>query len=583
MKIVVCEKCGAKYQIEKDEAIDDYECSVCAGSLKKVEEYSLNPTSTSNLNNISYNVQNDSNSHIIYCENCGLKYTLNDNERIEDYECSSCFGNLRYIDEELNKRYDNRMETNINTPINSNYYASKDQNKNNATNIAQLEKKLRTQIKNEFSYKILNSYIIYDKQNLKNEEEKEDKKLENIENEIRKQLEEKNNTSKEKTKTPPKTVREKKDLILHPNIKNTSYHDVYIILGLILILIGLIDIILSQRMFSIIFVAFGLIASFIGIIKKRKHSATETRGRIIREKLMTLPESFYVLYFVKVPSANDGINHVVIGPSGIFTITSQSYSEKENKENLKFPSKNIKSMSKSESEGLKLSDTHNADKVANNEKTIGDEKTNEKATKKIDNNAKPGQNDKDKKKDNENKKGDEKSDIKNTKSKNENKKSKNEDKKSNIKNTKSNDENKKSNDENKKSDGKDKKDNNNDAKKDNEKKQTDKINTKNPEKFKFEGVQTKFDHDNKIKQKAIHLTEELINFLNENGLYVSYVEPLVGFVNNDVAVINMPLTDEDLFLNELLQDIIHGKRQLDDKTTHRVAVLLSQYSTECSS
>ena len=58
--------------------------------------------------------------------------------------------------------------------------------------------------------------------------------------------------------------------------------------------------------------------------------------------------------------------------------------------------------------------------------------------------------------------------------------------------------------------------------------------------------------DNKIKQKALSLGEDLINFLNDNDIKNCFVEPLVGFINNEVVVINMPLTDEDLFIEELL-------------------------------
>lgn len=36
MKVVVCENCGAKYQIDNDEDVDDYECSVCTGNLRSL-------------------------------------------------------------------------------------------------------------------------------------------------------------------------------------------------------------------------------------------------------------------------------------------------------------------------------------------------------------------------------------------------------------------------------------------------------------------------------------------------------------------------------------------------------------------
>ena len=37
MKIVVCENCGAKYQLNDDDDIDAFECSSCTGKLRELE------------------------------------------------------------------------------------------------------------------------------------------------------------------------------------------------------------------------------------------------------------------------------------------------------------------------------------------------------------------------------------------------------------------------------------------------------------------------------------------------------------------------------------------------------------------
>jgi len=220
------------------------------------------------------------------------------------------------------------------------------------------------------------------------------------------------------------------------------------------------------------------------LYKIRTHKATEVRGKIIRDRLLTLPERFYVLYYVKVPGSSDGINHVVVGPSGIFSIVSQSFGEKEDKEKLKTDIESKRMIANSKLDDLILAGTDPEDEANQTKKEDKEEK-----------------------------------EVK------ENKKSR----------------------------------------------------------FKYTTKELKFDHNGKIKQKAINLSENLVTFLNENGFEDSYTEPLVGFVNKEVAVINNPLTDDDLFLDELLFRIIHGKQKLDDITTHRVAVLLSQYATECSS
>ena len=104
----------------------------------------------------------------------------------------------------------------------------------------------------------------------------------------------------------------------------------------------------------------------------------------------------------------------------------------------------------------------------------------------------------------------------------------------------------------------------------------------NGRRFRYTTKQAKFSQDNKIKQKALSLGEDLINFLNENNIRNCFVEPLVGFINNEVVVINMPLTDEDLFIEELLNKIQTGTVKLDSETIDKCAVLINNYSADCS-
>ena len=105
----------------------------------------------------------------------------------------------------------------------------------------------------------------------------------------------------------------------------------------------------------------------------------------------------------------------------------------------------------------------------------------------------------------------------------------------------------------------------------------------NVRRFRYTTKQAKFSQDNKIKQKALTLGEDLINFLNDNNIKNCFVEPLVGFINNEVVVINMPLTDEDLFIEELLHQIQTSTIKLDSETINKCAVLINNYSADCSS
>ena len=40
MKVVCCKNCGAKYQLDDNDDITTFECSSCAGDLEYLEEYS---------------------------------------------------------------------------------------------------------------------------------------------------------------------------------------------------------------------------------------------------------------------------------------------------------------------------------------------------------------------------------------------------------------------------------------------------------------------------------------------------------------------------------------------------------------
>ena len=226
--------------------------------------------------------------------------------------------------------------------------------------------------------------------------------------------------------------------------------------------VGFLDSILSERFYSSVFVVIGIAIICFGLAKNKHFGESEERGKIIREKLLTLPENYYVLYYVKVPESNEGINHVVIGPTGIFSIITQKFNAKEDKDRLKLENEN-----------------ENLISTANNKKGHSGE-----------------------------------------------------------------------------------------------------ILTS---KFGLGNEEIKFESNNKIKQKSLKLSKELKEFLKENGIEEIDIHGLVGFVNKDVAIINIPLKNEDLFINELIHRITSSPIKLDTQTVHRCAVLLSQYSAKCSS
>ena len=107
MKVVCCKNCGAKYQLDDDDDINTFECSSCAGDLEYLEEYSDVETSSrsSFIDSFKYD-----NSQIVQCEDCGLKFKIKSSDSILDYECDSCGGSLRYLDDDLNKELDKYLE-----------------------------------------------------------------------------------------------------------------------------------------------------------------------------------------------------------------------------------------------------------------------------------------------------------------------------------------------------------------------------------------------------------------------------------------------------------------------------------------
>ena len=246
------------------------------------------------------------------------------------------------------------------------------------------------------------------------------------------------------------------------DINNLSFSEILILVGAGIFIISIIEILILNSGIGIVALFIGVIMLCIGLYKTRDVKQTEERTRIIREHLLTLSNEYYVFYNVKTPTAPSGINHLVVGPTGIYALLSQKYNPKVRLE--------------AENENLNLIGSADLDEDKLEEvPTMG-----------------------------------------------------------------------------------------------------------NTRRFRYTTKQAKFSQDDKIKQKALLLGEDLINFLNDNNIKNCFVEPLVGFINNEVVVINMPLTDEDLFIDELMNQIKTSTIKLDQETIDKCAVLLSHYSAYCS-
>ncbi len=506
MKVVCCKNCGAKYQLDDDDDITTFECSSCAGDLEYLEDYSNGEESKDSPFTDSFKYDN---SYIVQCEDCGLKYKIKSNDSILDYECDSCGGSLRYLDDEMNKELDKYLEERkkeIET-IRKENQAKKPTTEELANEEPDHSLKSFTdKIGDFFSEEHMQKIADDEKREIELEEEETNKTARttipaavlskfgkefavpktNDYNIMKNFL--KDEFFKSMSEYYPKTekssqqgflnkinVKEPESDVIIPNetsltdesddgfdINNLNTNEIIIIIGAAIFILSIIEIIIINSGIGIVALFIGVIMLCYGLYKTRDVKQTEERTRIIREHLLTLPEENYLFYNVKTPTAPSGINHVVVGPTGIYALLSQKYNPKVRLE--------------SENENLNL---------------IGSTELDEDKLEEI-----PSMD--------------------------------------------------------------------------------------NRRRFRYTTKQAKFSQDNKIKQKALSLGEDLINFLNDNNIKNCFVEPLVGFINNEVVVINMPLTDEDLFIEELINQIKTSTIKLDQETIDKCAVLLSKYSADCS-
>ena len=252
-----------------------------------------------------------------------------------------------------------------------------------------------------------------------------------------------------------------------------TYADVYILIGAFaLVVSAAYYFFVSKLWYALIGIAIGVLILSFGIYKKYTFNNYITRGRIIRERLLALPNDFYVFYAVQPPQSKDIINHVVVGPTGVFTILSKRYDSKDYKDKVK---------ADSETDAM-LSDSASIQNYIDKKHTL--------------------------------------------------------------------------------------------------ELQTDYDD--NQSRFQFGNEEIHFVNNSQIKRKALELNEDLAIFLDNKGFSGIYIEPLIGFVNDDLAILNVILTNEDLFIDELFNKMIRGQRRIDELTVAKIARLLSYYSADCS-
>lgn len=510
MKVVCCKNCGAKYQLDDNDDISTFECSSCAGELEYLEEYSdeSKKSHSSFMDTFKYD-----NSYIVQCEDCGLKYKIKSNDSILDYECDSCGGSLRYLDEEMNKELDNYLEerkkevakiraqnqskepeseepkTEDNLSLKSitnrleNFFSEEHlleiaddekrqeelaEEEENASRTARttIPKAVMSKFGREFAVPKTNDYNIM-KNFLKDEFMKGMKEYYPDNSQYASGKSSGSFMDRISIKEPDVGLEKANESFIESggsfNFQEMDSNSIFLAVGAVIFVLSIIEILTINSGIGIFALFIGVVILCYGFYKTRDVQEHEERTRIIREHLLTLSDEYYVFYNVKTPTSSSSINHLVVGPTGIYALLSQKYNPKLRLE--------------SENENLSLIGSSELDEEKIEEVTTSD----------------------------------------------------------------------------------------------------------NTKKFRYTTKQAKFSQDNKIKQKSLSLGEDLINFLNDNNIKNCFVEPLVGFINNEVVVINMPLTDEDLFIEELLHKIVTSTIKLDSETIDKCAVLINKYSADCSS
>ncbi|MBE6512137.1 MAG: hypothetical protein E7Z75_03145 [Methanobrevibacter olleyae] len=645
MKVVVCQNCGEKYQLDDEDDINAFECSVCSGNLEELDGFSNEGEKVSS----DYDSQDTSGLVLVYCTNCGLKYQLTEDDNINEFECNSCGGALDYVSNMVSASTETTDSTNFSqnplteTPladdeideiipihaevnfVDDSAYSGSDVDEiipihaevnfvddsaysgSDVDEIIPIHAELNAQnyeySDDEYYYETeeilpdtLESYAeeemisygsIYDstlgdvdeiipihaerrhmetsrdiasgfayrddyeeeeiesqetrlvevtdipedempespvslaRQELSEEDQKLFARVQNemvfdspeeyeafklarykyyaalsdvLKDEYIKSMDKefyKGSSVKRLIKKGEESVKRgnitasQEDALVTPETvelmkaQNRAYEpkktnaDLYMLIGAFILLVSAAYYyFISQIWYVLIAVAIGVLILSYGIYKRYAFNNYIARGRIIRERLLALPNDFYVFYAVQPPQSKDIINHVVVGPTGVYTILSKRYDSKDYKNKVK--------------------SDNETDTMVNDSASIQNYM----------------------------------------------------DKKNTLE------------------------------------LQTDYKD--NQTRFEFGNEEIHFVNNSQIKRKALELNEDLAIFLDNKGFSGIYIEPLIGFVNDDLAILNVILTNEDLFIDELFNRMIRGQKRIDELTVAKIARLLSYYSADCS-
>ena len=363
MKVVRCKNCGAKYQINDKDFAFYFECSVCAGDLEVLEVY---PNKNNSSSFDFLNLTRAKDIILVRCEECGLKYIIKKNESILDYECAGCGGSLKYLNPEMNRQLKNYISTRKNEISQLTKHQSIAPYEKSILDESYVVKSLQDRLYTYFSLEEMSNIA----NELKKEKERDIKKLsktartsipeyilsefsnefrlplsedyyvlkEFLKNEFFKSMNQYYPVYEEPTRLIDKIkygilINKDENGILQENIVeedfSINFEDLTInhyiaFIGAVMIVLSIICVLYSNLEIGLFSFLISVSICAYGLFRKEDQPKT-FHTKVIRKYLLSLPEDYYIFYNVKIPNAVVGINHVIIGPTGIYTILSVKF------------------------------------------------------------------------------------------------------------------------------------------------------------------------------------------------------------------------------------------------------------------
>lgn len=350
MKFVSCSKCGTKYQLEDNEDHYKFECSKCSGRLELVDS---NEDISSNTKNESITKEEDD-FKVVYCEDCDMRFVI-DKGDIDTFICSNCYGKLNYLDSE-NEDYSKADIESISSSTNFDIdlepkedYIEVQSDKDYLMTIDMIDNNEEPEIiplnqSKDQKLKVSISDVPKDDNSSDEEEFFEHMGHEDIPYQDSVKEVAVDELGQYDDEFGPKSFRTKKmDNKQIINRKSYTvpedYPYIYIIwISLMFIALGIADIIITGRLYSLVFSSIFMVIFIIFIIKNQKWNKKVELENIVVESLSTLPLNYFILSGVKIPKTKNVIDHLIISSTGIFSIIIQKYSDSEeypsNKKNI---------------------------------------------------------------------------------------------------------------------------------------------------------------------------------------------------------------------------------------------------------